>query len=145
MNANPLTDAERRLLLKAAQMTIPRAYAPYSGVRVAAAALTAKGKIYPGVNVENASFGLTVCAERAAIFNAVSHEGPEMRLVALAVATDREGSFSPCGACRQVMYEFGPEAVVMFPGREGLLTRRIEELLPEGFRLFRDQIPEATP
>jgi cytidine deaminase len=135
MSAKPLTDAERQLLLKAAEMTLPRAYAPYSGLRVAAAALTAKGKIYPGVNVENASYGLTVCAERAAIFNAVSHEGRKMRLVALAVATDREGVFPPCGACRQVIYEFGPEALVIFPGREGPVTRTIAELLPEGFRL----------
>jgi cytidine deaminase len=135
MSSKPLTDAERQLLLKAARMSLPRAYAPYSGIRVAAAALTAKGKIYPGVNIENASYGLTVCAERAAICNAVSHEGGKMRLVALAVATDREGLFPPCGACRQVIQEFGPEALVIFPGPEGLEEKLITELLPEGFRL----------
>ena len=135
MSAKSLTDDERQLLIKAARMTIPRAYSPYSGIKVAAAALTAKGKIYPGVNVENASYGLTVCAERAAIFNAVSHEGPKMRLVALAVVSDREGSFPPCGACRQVIAEFGPEAVVIFQGPEGLQEIPLAELLPASFRL----------
>jgi cytidine deaminase len=135
MSAKSLTDDERQLLLKAARMTIPRAYSPYSGIKVAAAALTAKEKIYPGVNVENESYGLTVCAERAAIFNAVSHEGPKMRLVALAVVSDREGSFPPCGACRQVIAEFGPEAVIIFQGPEGLQEIALAELLPASFRL----------
>jgi cytidine deaminase len=135
MSAKSLTDDERQLLIKAARMTIPRAYSPYSGIKVAAAALTAKEKIYPGVNVENESYGLTVCAERAAIFNAVSHEGPKMRLVALAVVSDREGSFPPCGACRQVIAEFGPEAVIIFQGPEGLQEIPLAELLPASFRL----------
>ena len=135
MSAQSFTDSERQLLLKAAKMSIPRAYAPYSHIKVAAAALTAKGKIYPGVNVENASYGLTVCAERAAIFNAVSHEGPQMRLIALAVVSDREGGFPPCGACRQVMAEFGPEAVIVFQGPGGLKEMPLTELLPESFRL----------
>jgi cytidine deaminase len=122
-------------LAAAAREALTRAYAPYSGLKVAAAALTAQGNIYPGVNVENASYGLTVCAERAAVFNAVSHEGPEMRLIALAVVSDREGAFPPCGACRQVMAEFGPDAVIIFQGPDGLKEMPLAELLPESFRL----------
>lgn len=135
MGAQAFTENERELLIKAARMSLPRAYAPYSGLKVAAAALTAKGKIYPGVNVENASYGLTMCAERAAVVNAVSHEGPEMRLVALAVVSDRPGALPPCGACRQVMAEFGPEALIIFPGPEGLKEMPLAELLPERFSL----------
>jgi cytidine deaminase len=101
---------------------------------VAAAALTAKGKIYPGVNVENASYGLTVCAERAAIVNAVSREGPDMRLVALAVVGDRPGALPPCGACRQVLAEFGPDALIIFQGPEGFKEVPLAELLPETFK-----------
>ena len=122
-------------LAAAAREALRRAYAPFSGIKVGAAALTAQGNIYPGVNVENASYGLTMCAERTAIFNAVSHEGPKMRLVALAVVSDREGSFPPCGACRQVMAEFGPDAVIIFQGPEGLQEMPLTELLPESFRL----------
>jgi cytidine deaminase len=132
--ANP-SQTEKDMMRQLARESLSRAYAPYSGIKVAAAALTAKGKIYPGVNVENASYGLTVCAERAAIFNAVSHEGPQMRLIALAVVSDREGAFPPCGACRQVMAEFGPDAVIIFPGPEGLKEMPLAELLPESFRL----------
>lgn len=121
-------------LVSAARRALRRAYAPYSGIKVAAAALTAKGKIYPGVNVENASYGLTVCAERAAIVNAVSREGPDMRLVALAVVGDRPGALPPCGACRQVLAEFGPDALIIFQGPEGFKEVPLAELLPETFK-----------
>jgi len=130
-----LSKDERTLLLEQAREVLSRAYAPYSGLRVSAAALTQAGQVYLGVNVENASYGLTVCAERAAIFAAVAQEGPEMRLQALAVVSDQPGPCPPCGACRQVIFEFGPEAWVIFQGPDGLEEAPIAHLLPGAFSL----------
>ncbi len=130
-----ISEDERTLLLEQARKALSRAYAPYSGIHVGAAALTQKGQVYAGVNVENASYGLTVCAERAAIFTAVAQEGPEMRLKALAVVSDRPGPCPPCGACRQVIFEFGPDAVVIFQGPDGLEEVPIARLLPGAFSL----------
>jgi len=109
-----------------------RAYAPYSGFAVGAALLAEDGRIFTGCNVENASFGLTVCAERVALFKAVSEGAREF--VALAVACG-ESPCAPCGACRQVLYEFAPDLlVIMADGRGKLLTRKkLSELLPWGF------------
>jgi cytidine deaminase len=107
-----------------------RAYVPYSKFPVGAALLTASGKIYTGCNVENASYGLTVCAERVAIWKAVS-EG-ETEFVALAVATNIGGS--PCGACRQVMAEFVPDMPVLIADLSGQATATsVAELLPLAF------------
>ncbi|MEW6657645.1 MAG: cytidine deaminase [Thermodesulfobacteriota bacterium] len=122
-------------LVDAAREVACRAYAPYSRLRVGAAVLTAQGHVYTGVNVENASYGLTVCAERAAIFTAVAQEGPEMRLQALAVVSGAAGACPPCGACRQVIFEFGPDAVVIFQGQDGLEEAPIARLLPGAFSL----------
>ena len=130
-----LTEKERQDLWKAATEVVSRAYAPYSRVQVGASLLTANGHIYVGVNVENASYGLTLCAERGAIAQAVAAEGPSMHIKALAVVSNQPGLLSPCGACRQVIYEFGPEALVIFPGEEGLQEVAITELLPGAFRL----------
>ena len=91
--------------------------------------------MFSGANVENASYGLSLCAERAAVAAAVAGEGPGMRLRAIAVASDRTGAFAPCGACRQVIHEHGPGALVIFEGEEGLVTAPIAELLPQAFRL----------
>ena len=102
---------------------------------VAATVLTAKGNIYTGVNVENASYGLSICGERAAIFNAVAREGPEMRLKALAVVCEHPGPCPPCGACRQVIWEFGPEAIIIFQGEDGLEEVPLTRLLPGAFNL----------
>ena len=135
MIPSSLSEKERILLLEKAREGLSRAYAPYSGLRVSAAALTRNGQVYPGVNVENASYGLTVCAERAAIFTAVAQEGPEMRLKALAVVSDAPGACPPCGACRQVICEFGPDAVVIFRGPDGLEEVPIARLLPKAFSL----------
>jgi cytidine deaminase len=108
-----------------------RAHAPYSGYAVGAAVLTASGKVFSGCNVENASYGLTVCAERVAVFNAVA--GGEKDIVAVAVVT-RDGA-SMCGACRQVVHEFGPEARVILAGAEGETptVTTVGELLPGAF------------
>jgi cytidine deaminase len=135
-----LTKAERQRLLKAAQEAAAKAYAPYSGIRVGAALLTRRGHLFAGVNVENASYGLTICAERAAIGAAVAQEGEAMRIRALAVVNETGTAFPPCGACRQVLLELGPEAVVLFVGPEGLEEREATQLLPLGFRL-----PQGAP
>ncbi len=111
------------------------AHAPYSNFRVGAALLTAKGELFSGCNVENASYGLSNCAERAAIFTAVAHSGPGLDIRAIAIVNDRDVPCSPCGACRQVIYEFGPKAMVIFQGSKSWKQSHITKLLPEGFRL----------
>lgn len=109
-----------------------RAYAPASGFAVGCAVRTESGRVYTGCNVENASYSLTICAERAAIAAAVAAEGPAMRITAVAVHADA-ASCSPCGACRQVIAEFGPDALVSYR-RDGAVVRRpIAELLPDAF------------
>jgi cytidine deaminase len=122
-------------LLQAAAEAAENAYAPYSGYRVGAALLTWEGHILTGCNVENASYGLTICAERAAVGAAVAREGPAMRIRALAVASVPAVPLAPCGACRQVILEFGEDAVIIFQGEDGLTAARAKELLPQGFRL----------
>ena len=122
-------------LLQAATKAREAAYAPYSGFGVGAAIIVGSGAIFTGCNVENASYGLTICAERVAIFAAVAQEGEAMRIRALAVVNERSTPFPPCGACRQVILEFGPEAVVFFERDDGLKEMRADELLPEGFSL----------
>lgn len=108
------------------------AYAPYSRFAVGAAVLTSSGRIFRGCNVENASYPLCVCAERVAINNAVS--AGERGIVALAVVTDTVPSAGPCGACRQVIFEHGPECAVTFGNLQGdRQTLSIRELLPLGF------------
>ncbi|MGP8051433.1 MAG: cytidine deaminase [Desulfobaccales bacterium] len=131
-----LSSVERSKLLSVAKEALKRAYAPYSKFRVGAAVLTKKGNIFSGCNIENSSYGLTVCAERVAIFSAIAQEGGEnMEIRALAVFCEQNSLCSPCGACRQVIYEFGPNAIVLFQGRNGMQEARITELLPEGFCL----------
>src|SRR5260370_10884 len=109
--------------------------APCSKFRVGAAMLTVPGKTFVGCNVENASYGMTNCAERTAIFAAVAQLGPKVEIRAVAVTNDRGVPCAPCGACRQVIYEFGPDATVFFRGKNGAKQAHITELLPEGFRL----------
>lgn len=136
MSSSALPDGQRDLLLAAARKALQRAYAPYSGIRVGAAVLTHEGEVFTGCNVENASYGLTNCAERSAIFTAVqSARTSSLVIRAVAVVKGDESPCSPCGACRQVIFEFGPEAVVIFKGRQGYLEMSITDLLPESFRL----------
>lgn len=119
-------------LVAQAQAVRKRAYAPYSKYKVGAAVLAASGTIYAGCNVENASYGLTICAERSAIFKAIS-EG-EREFSALAVVTANGGS--PCGACRQVIYEFmrpDAEVVLADAALRTLQHFSVGELLPDGF------------
>ena len=106
------------------------AYTPYSHYKVGAALLGKSGKVYQGCNVENASYGLTCCAERTAVFKAVS-EG-ETEFEAIAVVTKNGGS--PCGACRQVLSEFAPDLVVYIADKDNhITTTSIKKLLPAAF------------
>jgi len=126
-----LTDKEQSTLIQAAREARRRAYAPYSKYAVGAAVLSASGRIYTGVNVENAAYPLTICAERAAIFKAIS-EG-EHEFTALVVVSSNGGS--PCGSCRQVMAEFGLDTQVLIADAKGNLLQQasVRELLPGAF------------
>jgi len=126
---------QRNRLLIAAKAALQHAYAPYSRFQVGAAVLTESGAVFTGCNVENSSYGLTTCAERTAIGSAVAAEGPAMRIRAIAVWSHPERPCAPCGACRQVIAEFGPEAVVLFQGQDAVQELRARELLPAGFIL----------
>ena len=135
MQTTKVSTATRDRLLRNARKVMKNAYAPFSKFKVGAAILTSKGRVFVGCNVENSSYGLTNCAERTAIFSAVAEEGPELEIEAVAVADTDGTPCSPCGACRQVIYEFGPRAVIFYQGKQGLKQSLITDLLPEGFRL----------
>ena len=132
-----LTQTEKQSLIDLANTARQHAYVPYSKYRVGTAVKTKSGKIYTGVNVENASYPETMCAERVAIFKAVS-EG-EKEFEAISVVTDNGGS--PCGGCRQVMVEFGLDTIVLIADGEGKLLKEmtVKDLLPEAF------MPEHLP
>ena len=127
-----LTNENKAQLIQAASDARQWAYAPYSNYPVGAALLTASGRVYDGVNVESAAYPTTMCAERVAIYKAVS-EG-ERNFVALAVVTANGGS--PCGSCRQVLAEFGLDPLVIIADAEGKIVREmtVDELLPRSFR-----------
>ncbi len=119
-------------LLQRAKEARDLAYAPYSSFAVGAAVLASSGKIYTGCNIENASYGMTICAERVAIFSAIA--AGERKFLALAVVCDTEEFCRPCGACRQVMEEFSVPRILM--GRvkdEEMDVKCLEELLPLTF------------
>ena len=120
-------------LLEAALAARERAYAPYSKFLVGAAVRAESGKIYTGCNVENASYGLTVCAERNALFNAVG--AGERKFNALCVVGDTEEPISPCGACRQVMAEFKVPCIILANLKGDVKEYTLEELLPLSFNL----------
>ena len=121
---------QRQQLIDTAIAVRDKAYAPYSGYQVGAAVLTASGRIFSGVNVENVSFGLTNCAERTAVFKMVS-EG-EQKILAGAGATSNAGS--PCGACRQVLVEFAGDVPVYLTDTEGNVRETtLHALLPDHF------------
>src|ERR1700757_4266830 len=117
----------RARLVRAARKAMENAYAPFSHFKVGAAILTSKGDIFAGCNVENSSYGMTNCAERTAIFSAVAAKGPRLEIVAVAVTNAQGVACSPCGACRQVIYEFGPDAVIFYEGNEGSKQSHITE------------------
>lgn len=118
-------------LLDAAEEAATHSYSPYSGFPVGAAVLTAGGNIYSGTNVENASYGATMCAERVAVFKAVS-EG-EDKILALAVYTSAANYAFPCGMCLQVLSEFAEDIPVIIAGDAGMKRFTLSELLPHRF------------
>jgi cytidine deaminase len=126
------TPAQLRRLKAAAKTAAARAYAPYSKFHVGAAVLTGSGKIFAGCNVENASYGLCNCAERTAIFSAVAAQ--ERKLQCVVVYTPTKTATAPCGACRQVINEFGPAArVISFCAGSDTIDTTITALLPAAF------------
>jgi homotetrameric cytidine deaminase len=136
MKVQATTETTMLSLLEMARQTALHAYAPYSGFRVGAALKLTNGEIVTGANVENVSFGLTICAERSALVRAVSQFGPEIRIEAVAIANLNKESSPPCGACRQVLAEFiQPDAPVLFPSANGDRTMTFNELLPLAFEM----------
>ena len=130
------TNATLLSLLDQAYQAAQNAYAPYSGFRVGAALRLTSGEVVTGANVENVSYGLTLCAERSALVRAVSQFGPEIRIVAVAVANLNDAPSPPCGACRQALAEFIlPDAPVIFPAEDGLCTMPFRELFPLAFEM----------
>ena len=126
-----LTNEQKRKIIKSALQTRQRAYAPYSGYAVGAALLTKTGEIYTGVNVENAAYPTSICAERVAVFKAVSED--EREYEAMVVASSNGGT--PCGACRQVLSEFGFDTKILIVDGEGTLIQEttVGDLLPGAF------------
>jgi len=124
---------EAKKLFHAAKGAVEFAYAPYSKLKVGAALLTREGRIYTGCNVENASYGLTLCAERVALVKAVS-EG-EKDFLALAVIAVGKKGITPCGACLQALAEFSKEMVVLYLDKEGKTkSEKLKKLFPHPFR-----------
>ncbi|MBM7559689.1 cytidine deaminase [Marinitoga litoralis] len=128
MKTNP---EKIELLYEKAKEAMNKSYSPYSKFKVGAALITKSGKIYTGTNIENASYGLSMCAERTAIFKAVS-EG-EKDFETLVVIADTDGPVSPCGACRQVIAEFGVDEIVLTNLKKDFKIMSVEDLLPYGF------------
>ncbi|GJQ51520.1 MAG: cytidine deaminase [Anaerolineaceae bacterium] len=126
-----ITQHDKQSLIDLANMARKGAYVPYSHYPVGAALRTKSGKTYTGVNIENAAYPQTMCAERVAIFKAVSEGEKEFEVIA--VVTDNGGS--PCGGCRQVMAEFGLDTIVLLADKNGSLMKEatVKELLPEAF------------
>jgi cytidine deaminase len=127
----PLTPKVRKQLITAAQKARPHAYAPYSNYTVGAALLTADSQVFTGVNVENSAYSLTICAERNAVSTAISQGKQDF--LAIALVTNDGGS--PCGACRQVLSEFGSNIQVIIADEQGVIQQQLTvgELLPNGF------------
>jgi homotetrameric cytidine deaminase len=130
------TDLALDRLIERAREAAVHSYSPYSGFRVGAALKLSNGAVVTGTNVENVSYGLTICAERAALVTAVSQFGPEIRIEAVAVANLNDAPSPPCGACRQMLAEFAvPDAPVVFPAADGMRTMPFSEILPLAFEM----------
>ncbi len=129
-------DAGLRSLFEQARDVAQNAYAPYSGFRVGAALRLTNGEVVTGTNVENVSYGLTICAERSALVRAVAHFGPTIRIAAVAVANLNSAASPPCGACRQMLAEFiEPDAPVVFPVTDGVQCLPFSAVLPMAFEM----------
>ncbi len=132
-----LSDTEAESLMLQAKQASQKAYAPYSNFFVGAAVLTVDGAVFEGANIENTSYGLTNCAERVAIQQAVMAEQTTLKAIAVYGAQCEAGHITPCGACRQVISEFADEAtvVVMYSPQGSIEQQTIQALLPSGFKL----------
>ncbi len=136
INRDKITDMKKyEKLMQKAKEASEMSYSPFSKFAVGAAVLMGSGKIYTGCNVENSSFGMTICAERCAIFKAIS-EG-EKELLAVAIYSPNQDDCFPCGACRQVMYEFqGEKEVLVITEKDSNLNiKQLSDFLPYGFRI----------
>lgn len=134
MMKTSLAQAALDNLVGEATKAAENSYSPYSGFRVGAALRLRDGTVVTGTNVENVSYGLTICAERAALVRAVSQFGPGIRIEAVAVVNLNNAASPPCGACRQMLAEFAaPDTPIIFPAASGTRTMSLEEILPLGF------------
>lgn len=123
-------------LIAAARKAALHSYSPYSHFSVGAALRLASGDVVTGTNVENASYGLTICAERSALVRAVAEFGPAIRITAVAVANLNDSASPPCGACRQMLAEFiEPDAPVAFPSSDGIRVMPFSMVFPLVFEL----------
>ncbi len=126
--------ADLARLMEQAREVASHSYSPYSGFKVGAALRLDNHQVVTGTNVENVSFGLTICAERAALVRAVAEYGPEISIDAIAVANLNDAASPPCGACRQMLAEFVlPDTPVVFPTANGALVMPFREMLPLAF------------
>lgn len=128
-------EIDYKLLMDTAKEAAKKSYSPFSKFAVGAGVLTSSGKVYGGCNIENSSFGMTICAERCAIFKAVS-DG-EKEILAVAIYSPNEDDCYPCGACRQVMYEFqGEREIEIITEEKGELNiKKMSDFLPFGFKI----------
>jgi cytidine deaminase len=141
-----LTPEEAQALQQAATRAAENAYAPYSHFRVGAALLLDDGTTVTGCNVENISYGLTICAERSALVRAISEKGPGLRVKAVAVTNLNHAASPPCGACRQVLSEFVTEdAVICFPSESGTESLPFATLMPFAFKCALPSAPSGKP
>lgn len=128
-----LNETRKKELIELAKAASQKAYAPYSKFKVGAALLATNGKVYTGCNVENASYSMTICAERNAVFQAIADGNHEFAAIFIYVDSDR--SFPPCGACRQVLAEFALDLPVFITNRNNATETSLDALLPERFSL----------
>ncbi len=129
-------DPALEALLEKARDAAGNSYSPYSGFKVGAALRLTNGATVVGTNVENVSYGVTICAERSALVRAVAEFGPGIRIAAVAVANLNQAASPPCGACRQALAEFAqPDAPVVFPAADGVRVMAFSELLPLAFEM----------
>ncbi len=140
MDIGDAGDATLEMLFEAARRAARRAYAPYSNFRVGSALRLKDGAIVTGVNVENASYGMTICAERSALVRAITEHGPGIRIVGVAVANLNDVACPPCGACRQMLSEFTePDAPVVFCAGDGVRVMPFSEVFPLVFEFKTDE------
>lgn len=136
MRPDGLPDAALEGLMERAREAAQHSYSPYSSFRVGAALRLTNGEVVTGTNVENISYGLTICAERSALVRAVAQFGPEIRVAAVAITNLNGAASPPCGACRQVLAEFIlPEAPVVFPVADGVRVMPFSAVLPLAFEM----------